>query len=140
MAINYFWEDVSEFKISKRMLNSWIKTCISSYKLKTGDINYIFCSDQYLKEINKEYLKHDYFTDIITFNYNEDKLVLGDIYISSERVADNAIEYNVNFDIELLRVIIHGVLHLCGINDSTDLEKEVIHKLEDYWINIYKTS
>jgi probable rRNA maturation factor len=137
MAINYFIEDVRTFKISKRLLNRWIKSCIIYYKHEVGDINFIFCSDVYLKEINIQYLKHDFFTDIITFNYNEDGLISGDIYISTERVEDNSKLYEVGFYKELERVMIHGILHLNGFEDGSKEEKDEMHRLEDFWLEKY---
>jgi probable rRNA maturation factor len=137
MAINFFVEDVQESPINKKLVVSWIKSCIEHYKMKTGNINYIFCSDEYLKSLNKEYLNHDYFTDILTFNNNEKSIVSGDIYISTERVLENALKYKVDFTHELLRVIIHGLLHLLGFDDKKTSEKDEMRKLEDFWIINY---
>lgn len=137
MAIYFFTEDVKEVRIPKRKIRTWVNQCITSYNKTTGDINYIFCSDEFLRHINIEYLQHDYYTDIITFNYNKGDDISGDIYISLERVKDNAEEYNVNFHTELQRVVIHGVLHLVGFNDNTKEEKKEMRKAEDASLALY---
>lgn len=98
---------------------------------KLGQINFIFCSDEYLLEINKKYLNHDFFTDIITFNFNKKDSIAGDLYISIDRVKENAIEFSTEFITELKRVIIHGVLHLLGHDDYLPELKNIIHKMED---------
>jgi rRNA maturation RNase YbeY len=138
MAINYFVEGIEPIKLQKRKLNSLFKSCIVLYKKSVGDINFIFCSDEYLKEMNVLYLNHDYYTDVITFNYNTDDELSGDIYISAERVADNAKKYKVVFITELLRVMIHGILHLLGYNDQTEKEKAEIRRQEELWLSQYK--
>jgi probable rRNA maturation factor len=137
MPIHFFTEDVKEVRIPKRKVRTWVNQTITSYDKKLGDINYIFCSDEYLRQINIEYLNHDYYTDIITFNYNEDKVVSGDIYVSLERVRDNAEEFEVSFHTELQRVVIHGVLHLVGFDDKTDEEKIQMRAAEDESIALY---
>ncbi len=134
MAVYYFDEDVKTTKIKKRKLNAWIKSCVSDYDKRVGDINYIFCSDEYLKEINIKYLDHHYFTDVITFNNNIDDIVSGDIYISIDRVAENADDYNVKFINELHRVMIHGVLHLLGFNDKTEDEQKEMRAMENLYL------
>jgi probable rRNA maturation factor len=137
MAINYFVEDVDKLKLTKRKLNFWIKSCINSYGRKTGNINFIFCSDEYLRDINIQYLKHDYCTDIITFDNTEKLISSGDIYISTDRVYDNAKLYKVDFVNELRRVIIHGILHLIGFKDKKKDEKAEMRNLEDHWLKEY---
>jgi len=120
MAITYITENVSlpkQFK--KRQLSKWIKDIIQTHGEKTGDIAYIFCNDDKILEINTQYLKHKYYTDIITFDYTEGNTVSGDIFISMDTVRSNAVEFNVSFEQELYRVMIHGILHLCGLNDKT---------------------
>ena len=109
----------------------WIEQVIASHGHTTGDIGYLFCSDNKILEINKQYLQHDYYTDIITFDYSEDKEVSGDMFISVETVNSNAKLFDVDYEEELLRVIIHGILHLCGYKDETDEEKETMRKLEN---------
>jgi probable rRNA maturation factor len=138
MAINYFIEDVENIKIQKRIISGWIKKCIDYYRKKTGNINFIFCSDEFLKDINIQYLKHDYYTDIITFNYNEGLVLSGDIYISTDRVYENSVQFKVSFLNELLRVIIHGVLHLVGFNDNSQKDKNEMRKIEEFWLSKYQ--
>ena len=129
--INYFNEDTKIPKFKRRLYSNWIKSIVNKYGYKLGEINYIFCSDKYILEINRQYLNHDYFTDIITFNYNNDKLISSDIYISIDTVAKNADYYHVNFENELNRVMIHGILHLLGFDDKSEDEKIVMRKKED---------
>ena len=129
--INYFNEDTKIPKFQRRLYSNWIKSIVNKYGYKLGEINYIFCSDKYILEINRQYLNHDYFTDIITFNYNNDKLISSDIYISIDTVAKNAEYYNVKFENELNRVMIHGILHLLGFDDKSEDEKIVMRKKED---------
>lgn len=134
--ISFFTEDVDYTLKDKVKIKRWIQQTVASESKKTGDINIIFCSDEYLLEVNKQYLEHDYYTDIITFNYNTDK-INGDLFISLDRVADNANQNNVPRETELLRVIIHGVLHLLGYNDKTAKEEKEIRSKEDSCINNY---
>ena len=114
MAIHFHNEDVTT-SFNKTTVSEWLNNCIQDLDYKTGEISIIFCSDDYLLDINKKYLNHDYFTDIITFNYNEKNTIIGDLFISVDRVKENAKELKVDFNNELFRVIIHGVLHLCGL-------------------------
>jgi probable rRNA maturation factor len=137
MAIYFFTEDIKEVRIPKRKVRTWVNQTIISYKKTTGDINYIFCSDEYLRKINIQYLKHDYYTDIITFNNNEGDEVNGDIFISLDRVRENAVKFDKTFHEELQRVVIHGILHLVGLNDKTEKEKEAMRKAEDESIALY---
>ena len=110
---------------------TWIECVVVSEGFAIGEINYIFCDDAYLNHINKEFLKHDSFTDIISFDYSLGKQISGDIYISIERVLDNAEKYNVTFENELRRVMIHGVLHYMGYKDKTTEEKKVMRLKEN---------
>ncbi|MDA7798745.1 rRNA maturation RNase YbeY [Flavobacteriaceae bacterium] len=121
---------------------TWIERVVVSEGFAIGEINYIFCDDAYLNHINKEFLKHDSFTDIISFDYSLGKQISGDIYISIERVLDNAEKYNVTFENELRRVMIHGVLHYMGYKDKTTEEKKVMRLKENttiYLLNNYKS-
>lgn len=133
--INFFSEDVDFDLKGKQRTKKWIKHIVEQEAQKTGDINIIFCSDEYLLQVNKQYLNHDYYTDIITFNYNTNK-VNGDLFISIDRVADNAEKQNVPRGTEMQRVIIHGVLHLLGYNDKTKAEEKMIRQKEDQAIEI----
>lgn len=136
--INFFSEDVDFDLKGKVKTKKWITTIVNNEAQKTGDINIIFCSDEYLLQVNKQYLDHDYYTDIITFNYNTDK-VSGDLFISIDRVAENAEKQNVPRGTEMQRVIIHGVLHLLGYNDKSPEEEKVIRQKEDKAIEIFNS-
>jgi rRNA maturation RNase YbeY len=129
LDINY--EDVDDLSLSDIDLTNWIsKVCITeNYNL--GDISLIFCSDEYLLDINRTHLDHDYYTDIITFDYTDNQIVSGDLFISIDRVRDNATDFNVSFEHELYRVIIHGVLHLCGYKDKSDDEEKLMRTKEN---------
>ena len=118
---------------------TWIERVVVSEGFAIGEINYIFCDDAYLNHINKEFLKHDSFTDIISFDYSLGKQISGDIYISIERVLDNAEKYNVTFENELRRVMIHGVLHYMGYKDKTTEEKKVMRLKENTSIDLLNT-
>lgn len=122
--------------IKKRETTNWIKSVAATHNKKIGSIAYIFCSDEKILEVNNEYLQHDYYTDIITFNYNEGDIISGDIFISLDTVRSNAEQYKADYNEELHRVIIHGVLHLCGINDKTDEEQEQMTKSENEALSI----
>ena len=117
--IFYTTENVKAPKLEKRKTNAWIKTVAAKYDKKIGEIAYIFCDDAKILEVNKTYLQHDYFTDIITFDYCEGAVLNGDIFISLDTVRTNAQEFGVTFDNELHRILIHGILHLCGQEDKT---------------------
>ena len=129
LDINY--EDVDDLSLSDIDLTNWIsKVCIiENYNL--GDISLIFCSDEYLLDMNRTHLDHDYYTDIITFDYTDNQIVSGDLFISIDRVRDNANDFNVSFEHELHRVIIHGVLHLCGYKDKSDDEEKLMRTKEN---------
>jgi len=124
--------DIDVPGLSPEFLRLWIKDIVLSHSKKIGELSYIFCSDDYILNVNKQYLNHDYYTDIITFNYNEGDTVSGDIFISVDTVKSNATAYgNGVFKDELERVIIHGVLHLIGFNDKTEQEQKLMTKQED---------
>lgn len=132
--IRYFREDTSfDFK-NRRLNNSWLKEVIISEEKVPGNINYIFCSDEYLLDINKKFLSHDYYTDVITFDYCEEDVISGDVFISVDSVRDNAAHYGVTFERELDRVMVHGVLHLIGYDDHCDEDIAEMRAKEDHYI------
>jgi rRNA maturation RNase YbeY len=129
--INFFCEDVSFVLKNKAKIRTWIFTTIESYKKKPQTINYIFCSDEHLRKVNIDYLQHDYYTDIITFDNSEfEDEIQGDLYISLDRIRENASDFGVSFETELHRVLIHGVLHLIGYEDDTDEAEAEMRVLE----------
>jgi len=136
-VIRYFNEDIKPPQIKRKVFNKWIKSIVELNQMRIGDINFIFCSDQYLLQINKEYLQHDYFTDIITFNNNSNNLISGDIYLSIETIAANAKTYQVSFINELKRVMIHGILHLIGFDDQNIDQQTVMRQKEDEALNMF---
>lgn len=123
MAIIYEAEDVKFPAIKKRETTNWIKAVAATYNKKVGDITYIFCSDDKILDVNNQYLKHDYYTDIITFDYSEADKISGDLFISLDTVKSNSEQFATDYNEELHRIIIHGILHLCGINDKSDEEQ-----------------
>lgn len=118
-------------KIKKRDTSVWIKAVAASYGRKVGEIGYLFVDDEKILEVNREYLGHDYYTDVITFDYDEDETVSGDIVISLDTVRSNAQLFGKTYEEELYRVIIHGILHLCGINDKGPGEREIMEAAEN---------
>ena len=129
MPIHFFAEDVKSPKIPKRKITNWIKAIAKEYGKNIGEIGYIFCSDKKILEVNNEYLHHDYYTDIITFDYTEANKISGDIFISLDTVRSNAEEFGAILEHELHRIIIHGILHLCGQDDKTpELRAEMSRK------------
>lgn len=136
--IDFYNEDISSPYIKLQKITSWINEIIVIHQKQEGDLSFIFCSDKYLLQINKEHLNHDYFTDIITFNYNDSNIISGDIFISIDTVLKNSIEYQVSFNDELNRVMIHGILHLIGFNDKTDEQQKIMTEKEDEALNIFK--
>lgn len=122
---------------SKLQYKNWLKRVAESHQKRIGDINYIFCDDDYLLQLNLQYLQHDTLTDIITFDYVEGNVLNGDIYISVERVRENASIFNVSFENELLRVLSHGVLHLCGFKDKSDKDAAEMRSQENAAIALF---
>ncbi|WP_321333989.1 rRNA maturation RNase YbeY [uncultured Bacteroides sp.] len=131
MAITYQTEGTKMPDIKKRETTEWIKAVAASYEKKIGEIAYIFCSDEKILEVNREYLKHDYYTDIITFDYCEGNKLSGDIFISLDTVLTNSEQFHTTYNEELHRTIIHGILHLCGINDKGPGEREIMEAAEN---------
>lgn len=134
--IRYFCEDIRFTYKNKLANNRWLKMVAGSEIRKIGDINVIFCSDNYILDVNMKYLQHDYFTDIITFDYCEGKVLSGDLFISVDSVRENSIEFATDFEEELHRVIVHGVLHLIGYDDHTEEEKKVMRQKENYYLQM----
>ena len=131
------FHSITNFKISdKRNLKNWIKNAIKTQGSAISDLNFIFCDDKYLVEKNKTFLKHDTLTDIITFDYSEKNILTADIFISVERVKENAQKFGVSFSNELHRVIIHGVLHLLCYKDKSKKEKKEMRKKEDFYLSL----
>lgn len=129
--ITYQTEDIQMPAIKKRETSEWIKAVAASYGKRVGEIAYIFCSDEKILEVNRQYLEHDYYTDIITFDYTEGNRISGDLFISLDTVRTNAEQFDQPYERELYRVIIHGVLHLCGINDKGPGEREIMEEAEN---------
>ena len=126
-------------KIKKRNVSAWIKKVAELHGKKVGDLSYLFCSDDHILEVNKEFLQHDYYTDIITFDYTEEDVISGDMVISVDTIATNAEKFNTTFESEFFRVVIHGVLHLCGINDKGPGEREIMEKHENEALEVAKS-
>ena len=129
--ITYNAENVRLPKIRKRDTTAWIKAVAAEYGRKVGDVGYMFVDDDKILEVNREYLGHDYYTDVITFDYDEDDIVSGDIVISLDTVRSNAALFGKTYEDELNRVIIHGILHLCGINAKGPGEREIMEAAEN---------
>lgn len=134
--IRYFCEDIRFTYKNKLANNRWLKMVAGSEIRKIGDINVIFCSDNYILDVNMKYLQHDYFTDIITFDYCEGKVLSGDLFISVDSVRENSIEFGTDFEEELRRVIVHGVLHLIGYDDHTEEDKKLMRQKENYYLQM----
>ena len=128
MPITFDSDNIEFPNIKKRETSAWIKKIANSYNKKIGDVGYLFCNDEKILEINRQYLDHDFYTDIISFDYSEGDIISGDIFISLDTVRTNSQKYNTDYQEELYRVIIHGVLHLCGLDDK--LEEDAISMRE----------
>ncbi len=136
--ITYQTDGVKMPPIRRRQISAWVKAVAATYGKRVGDIGYIFCNDEKILEVNRQYLQHDYYTDIITFDYCDDALltgkkdtIAGDLFISLDTVRSNAQQQGTTYDEELHRVIIHGILHLCGINDKGPGEREIMEAAEN---------
>lgn len=134
MAIRFHTEDVRFTWKNKRILAQWAKESALEENRQLGEINVILCSDEYLLNMNKQFLEHDYYTDIITFDYSEGEVISGDLYISLDRVQDNALKNFVSTKNELYRVVIHGIMHLCGYKDKSKSDSELMRRKEDYYL------
>lgn len=136
--VRYFTEDIS-FAFKQKALNKrWYKLVAESEIRKLGDINVIFCSDRYILDVNMKYLQHDYFTDIITFDYCEGNVLSGDLFISVDSVRENSEYYHTSFEDELNRVLVHGILHLIGYDDHKEEDIRVMRAKEDYYLDLRK--
>lgn len=124
-------------KIRRRDITAWVKQVAGTYNKKVGDIAYIFCNDETILDVNRQYLQHDYYTDIITFDYCEGNRISGDLFISLDTVLTNASLVGATYEQELHRVIIHGILHLCGIDDKGPGEREIMEAAEDKALALY---
>ncbi|MBR1510872.1 MAG: rRNA maturation RNase YbeY [Bacteroidales bacterium] len=133
--VSYFTEDIKFNFKEKRLTSRWLKFVAESEAKRLGDISVIFCSDNYILDVNIKYLKHDYFTDIITFDYCEDNLLSGDLFISIDSVRENASFYGTEFSDELNRVIVHGLLHLIGYDDHTEEDIAMMRAKENYYLS-----
>lgn len=122
---------------NKSLYKKWIKNLALQLGKRVGELNFIFCSDESLLELNQQYLQHDTLTDVITFDYSEEDFIQGDIFISTERVQDNAKDFDVDFNTELRRVIAHGVLHLCGYKDKTKVDSKIMREKENWALSEY---
>ncbi len=135
MAFNFYTEDIDLPNIDFEQIKSWLQDVIGDHMKSVGNITYVFCSDNYILNINKQFLNHDYFTDIISFNYSTQRLISGDLFVSLDTVKSNSELFGSDFNIELSRVIVHGVLHLLGWDDKTDEERIVMREKENYWLS-----
>lgn len=135
--ISYNTIGVKTPAIRKREVTKWVKAVAAGYGRKVGDVAYIFCDDEKILDVNRQYLQHDYYTDIITFDYCEGDRISGDLFISLDTVRSNAEQLGVPYEKELHRVIIHGILHLCGINDKGPGEREQMEAAEDAALRLY---
>jgi len=136
-VINYFEEDSARPILDFNSISKWVQTIVEAANFNLAEVNYIFCSDDYLYEMNKKYLNHDFLTDIITFNYNDGKYISGDLFISVDRVNENARNLEVELNSEFLRVMIHGILHLMGFNDNSDEEERQMRLEEDKYLKLF---
>ena len=134
--VSYFFEDTDFVFRGKALNNRWLRLVAESEIRRLGQISIIFCSDNYILDINQKYLQHDYFTDIITFDYCEGDKLSGDLFISVDSVRENAAEFGTEFKDELNRVIVHGILHLIGYDDHTKKEIAEMRSKEDYYLSL----
>lgn len=129
--ITFQTDGVEMPRINEQQIRNWIKAVAATYQKKVGEIGYLFCSDERILEVNRQFLQHDYYTDIITFDYCQGNRIAGDLVISLDTVRTNAEQFGAEYEIELNRVIIHGILHLCGINDKGPGEREIMEAEEN---------
>ncbi len=141
MSVSFHRENVS-LNADEKLIIKWLTNSVNSLDYSIGELSFVFCSDDYLRKLNIKHLNQDYFTDVITFDYSKEMSLIGDVFISTERVKENAKLFNVSFNEELFRVIIHGVLHLCGFKDKTKEEKAEMRSKENDFLSLinWKTS
>lgn len=138
MPVRFLFQ-VKKFDISKkRLLKSWITSCALKERKTIEDLSFVFCSDEYLHNLNVTYLSHDTLTDVITFEYSKGEAISGEVYISKDRVKDNSIKYSSTFELELYRVMIHGFLHLCGYKDKSKSDIVTMRRKEDSYLSLLK--
>ena len=136
--IQFYAEEIALPAIQQEQIRTWVKAVAASYGKKPGDISYIFCSDEKILEVNRQYLQHDYYTDIITFDYTSGSKIAGDLFISLDTVRTNAEQFAASYEEELHRTIIHGILHLCGINDKGPGEREIMEAAENRALDLLR--
>ncbi|MDR0613527.1 MAG: rRNA maturation RNase YbeY [Dysgonamonadaceae bacterium] len=137
MAVCYDAVRVPFPKLNRRVTTRWVRFIIEKYHKKAGAVTYIFCSDEEILRINRQYLNHDYYTDIITFDYTENRVVSGDLFISVDTVKSNSERFGTVYEEELHRVMIHGILHLCGFNDKTPEDEEIMREKENEALDLF---
>lgn len=133
--IQFFFEEVETLALGDKTTD-WLKNIIITEQKKVGKITYVFCTDEALLKVNKEFLQHDYYTDVITFDYVKGKTISADIFVSLPRISENAETLNKIFNIELHRVLAHGILHLCGYKDKTEEEIQEMRQKEDFYLSL----
>ena len=135
-AVSFASEQTNFTLPNKKSIKSWLNSVVKAEKKSLGAIAFVFCTDDYLLDINKRFLAHDYYTDVITFDYSVESSISGDVFISIDRVAENATKVGVSFENELHRVLLHGVLHLLGYKDKTSVEKALMTDKEDFYLSL----
>jgi len=138
VAVSFHKQGTGHVLRNKRKHKKWIEDYLKLHKFVTGEIDFIFTTNRYLRKINRKFLQRNYFTDVITFDYTEGRIISGDVFISAEQVKENAVEYGKEFEDERRRVMIHGVLHLMGYGDKSKEEKRVMRKMEDDALNLWE--
>lgn len=141
MSEIYFYNEECEFPVffSEEKVTRWLQLVAADYSLELGTISFIFCNDDYILDVNRKYLNHDYYTDVITFDYREGKVLSGDVFISLDTVQSNALEFDATYENELHRVIVHSVLHLIGFKDKSDEDAKEMRQNENHCLELLKT-
>ncbi len=136
-GISFFFEEVAVIRVKQQFLRQAIQSLAENENKKAGEINIIFCSDEYLLKINREFLSHDFYTDIVTFDNSQGETLAGELYVSMDRVRENSASFGVTFKKELARVVIHGVLHLAGYKDKRKTDKKEMVEKEDFYLRMF---